>query len=114
MARLYADEDFDRSVVDQLRKFGHDVVTARKAGHAGQGILDPDVLAFAISQSRAVLTFNRRHFIRLHAIVRTHRGIIVCTRDQDATPLAGRIHQAILNSPSLDNQLIRIVRPGPP
>jgi hypothetical protein len=72
-----------------------------------------DVLAFAVAQGRAVLTFNRRHFIRLHALGSPHRGIIVCTRDDDSAALAARIHQAIPSVPSLDNHLLRVARPPP-
>jgi len=53
------------------------------------------VLAFAISQKRAVITFDRRHFIRLHQQVQTHSGIIVCTDDRDWIALAARVHQAL-------------------
>jgi hypothetical protein len=60
-----------------------------------------------------VLTFNRRHFIGLHALGSPHRGIIVCTRDDHSAALAARIHQAILLVPSLDNQLLRVTRPPP-
>lgn len=66
MALLYADENFDHPIVAQLRSLGHDVVTAQQAGQANQGIADPQVLSFATAQGRAVLTFNRRHFLRLH------------------------------------------------
>jgi hypothetical protein len=114
MAQLHADENFRQAVVLELRKFGHDVLTASEAGRAGKGINDSDVLAFAISQGRAVVTFNRRDFIRLHKMDPVHRGIIVCTNDKDSVALAQRIHQEILKSPILDNQLIRIVRPSIP
>jgi hypothetical protein len=114
MANLYADENFRLPVVLALRQLGHDVLTAREAGQAGQGIPDPDVLAFAISQRRAVLTQNRRHFIRLHRQTHTHCGIIVCTQDPDAVALARRIHQALASCPMLDNQLLRIIRPRSP
>lgn len=111
MARLYADEDFDFPVVEHLRRLGHDVLTSREAGHAGQKIADAEVLTFAIANGRAVVTFNRRDFIRLHRQVRPHRGIIVCTRDRDSAALASRIHMALSTSPTLDDQLIRITRP---
>jgi hypothetical protein len=45
MARLYADEGFPKPIVEELRKLGHDVVTAQEAGKAGQRIPDADVLA---------------------------------------------------------------------
>jgi hypothetical protein len=114
MARLYADENFDYPVVEQLRRLGHDVLTAQEAGQARQRIPDPAVLAFAITLSRAVLTFNRRHFIRLHTLVSPHCGIIVCSRDDDSTALAARIDRAILSVPTLDNHLLRVNRPAAP
>jgi len=112
MARLYADEDFSYPVVQRLRQLGHDICTAHEAGQADQGIKDEAVLAFAIATGRAVLTFNRRHFIRLHAEVLSHEGIIVCTRDDDVSALANRIHQQLQSVPTLQDQLLRINRPA--
>ena len=45
MARLYSDEDFSFPVVEELRKLGHDVLTAQEAGQSNQGISDSRVLA---------------------------------------------------------------------
>src|ERR671915_2234283 len=112
MARLYADEDFSYPVIQRLRQLGHDILTAHEAGQAGQSITDAAVLAFATAAGRAVLTFNRRHFIRLHAEVSSHAGIIVCTRDNDVAALADRIHQRLQDAPILLNQLLRINRPS--
>jgi predicted nuclease of predicted toxin-antitoxin system len=114
MAQLYADENFDYRVVAELRQRGQDVLTAQEAGQAGQKIPDADVLAFAVLQNRAVLTFNRRDFIRIHNSGQPHCGIIVCTDDKDVAALATRIHHALLNSPALKNQLLRIYRPRTP
>jgi hypothetical protein len=114
MAALYADEDFSLPVVQNLRQLGHDVLTAQEAGQADQGISDDLVLAFAASQQRAVLTFNRRDFIRLHQQGIPHFGVIACTRDPDVVALALRIHQAIAGCASLENQLIRVNRPPSP
>lgn len=111
MAQLYADENFSYPVVEHLRLHGHDVLTAQEAGQAQQGIPDPAVLAFAIARRRAVLTFNRGHFKRLHQLVRPHCGIIVCTRDDDVAALADRIHQATLGTPVLDDQLLVVNLP---
>jgi hypothetical protein len=101
-------------VVEELRKLGHDVLTAQEAGQAKQGVTDTAVLAFALARDRAVLAFNRRHFINLHRQVQNHFGIVVCTRDQDVQGLAQRIHQAIEGLSSLENQLLRINRPPVP
>ena len=51
MARLYADEQFPRIVVNLLRALGHDILTVQEAGKANQRIPDEDVLAFAISNN---------------------------------------------------------------
>src|SRR5688500_5950145 len=83
MAALYADEDFDFPVVGGLRRLGHDVLTALDAGQANQKIADPDVLAFATAAGRALLTRNRRHFVRLHRQGIAHAGIIACSPDND-------------------------------
>jgi hypothetical protein len=111
MARLYADEDFDYPVVVELRRLGHDVLTVTEAGQANQRTEDEDVLAFAVTQGRAILTFNRRDFRRLHRANPAHAGIVICTWDQDRFALGARIHEAVSNCPVLDAQLIRITRP---
>ncbi len=111
MAALYADEDFRQAAAEALRRLGYDVLTALQAGRANQGLSDYDQLLYAIVHARAILTCNRRHYIRLHRQVRPHCGIIVCTDDPDDDALAARIHQAILGRASLDNQLLRINRP---
>jgi hypothetical protein len=112
MAFLYADEDFSYLVVRRLRQLGHDLLTAQEAGQAGQGITDEAVLVFATAAGRAVVTFNRRHFIRLHSEVSSHAGIVVCTRDDDVLALADRIHQQLQQVSSLQDQLLRINRPA--
>ena len=87
-------------------------LTAHEAGQAGQSITDAVVLAFATAAGRAVVTFNRRHFVRLHAEVSSHAGIMVCTRDDDVLALADRIHQQLQSVPILQDQLLRINRPA--
>src|SRR5436305_12752613 len=111
MALLYADENFEYSVVIELRQLGHDVLRAQEAGQAGQTIPDPAVLVYATAAGRAVLTLNHRDFKRLHRQGVPHAGIISCTRDDDSAALAGRIHAAISALPGLDYQFVRIIRP---
>jgi predicted nuclease of predicted toxin-antitoxin system len=111
MARLYANENFPYQVVIALRALGHDVLTVQEAGNAGQGISDEEVLAFAIRHNRAVVTINRRDFIRLHRQQPDHAGIIVCTQDANTEGQAERIHQAIISVDTLTGQLLRVNRP---
>lgn len=112
MARLYANENFPREVVLALRALGHDVLTTLEAGKANQRTPDDQVLAFATENGRAVLTLNRREFIRLGQGRRDHGGIIVCTQDPDTARQAGRIHEAIVHLESLKGELIRVNRPS--
>jgi predicted nuclease of predicted toxin-antitoxin system len=112
MARLYADEHFPLGITQYLRQLGHDVLTVQDAGQAGQKISDPEVLLFAIAQNRAVITQNRKDFIRLHRLQPEHTGIIVCTFDANWEALADRIDKAIGAEASLQDQLIRVVRPS--
>jgi hypothetical protein len=111
VARLYADEDFPFPVVEELRRLGHDVVTLQERGFGGQGVPDPDVLAMATAEDRAVLTRNRRHFFRLHAATPGHAGIIACTQDANFVAQAGRIDAAIATAGDLHGQLVRVNRP---
>jgi predicted nuclease of predicted toxin-antitoxin system len=109
--RLYADENFPRASVEALRVLGHDVVTAAEAGHANLATPDEDVLAFATAERRAVVTLNRRDFIRLSRISE-HHGIIVCTANPDHLDLAKRIHLELEKRTELRDELVRINRPG--
>jgi hypothetical protein len=111
MARLYANENFPLPVVEEPRRRGHDVLTTQEAGRAGIAAPDSEVLADARAQNRAVLTFNRLHFIRLHAAQSQHAGIIVCTFDPDFAGLAHRIDAALSDPLNLAGRLVRIYRP---
>ena len=111
MARLYANENFPMPVVKALRRVGHNVLTTREVGTSGQAASDEEVLGFARSKSRAVLTFNRKHFIRLHSIRLDHSGIVVCTFAPDFEGQASRIHEALKSREQLSGQLVRVNRP---
>jgi uncharacterized protein with PIN domain len=108
MIKLYADENFRQPAVAQLRQLGYDVLTCYEAGQANQGLSDEEVLAFATQQQRAVITYNRKHFIKLHHRLKLHAGIIVCAEDRNDQQLAYRVHRQLITHTSLDNQLIRI------
>lgn len=111
MARLHADENFPLPVVEELRRLGHDVQTAREAGQADQRVPDAAVLAFATADGRAVLTLNRRDFVHLHRQGAAHAGIIACTLDPDFAGQAARIASALAGVSNLRGQLIRVNRP---
>jgi predicted nuclease of predicted toxin-antitoxin system len=112
MARFYADEQFPFQVVELLRNLGHDVLTVQEAGNANQRIPDDQVLAFAISQERSMLTINRIDFIRLHRHDNEHFGIVVCTNNRNWEQFAARVDDAVKAEESLRGKLIRVLRPS--
>jgi hypothetical protein len=83
---------------------------------ANQRVPDEEVLAFATAQGRAVLTYNRRDFTRLHIHSPIHAGIIVCTAmtTVDADEQAKRIHRQLISAQDLSGQLLRVTRPQKP
>ncbi len=111
MARLYANENFPFPVVEILRQLGHDVLTIEETGRAERAESDEEILAFAKTENRIVLTLNRVHFIRLHKKNANHKGIITCTFDPNFTALAQRIHLALKSRSDFLGQLLRINRP---
>jgi predicted nuclease of predicted toxin-antitoxin system len=107
---LYADEQFPLPVVKILRTLGHDVLTVQEANKAEQKIPDNEVLSYAISLNRAVLTLNRHDFIRLHKQNTQHQGIIICKSNSDWEQIAQRIHETVITFESLSGQLVRVNR----
>ena len=113
MARCYSNENFPHHVVRELRELGHDVLTSLDAGQANRRIPDDEVLAFAATESRVLLTQNRRDFLRLHNFGKIpHFGIVLCTADEDFAGQAHRIHDALTRAcGDLRNMLVRVNRP---
>lgn len=112
MAQLLADENFPLPVTQELRALGHDVVTLRDLARSDQRLPDEAVLQLANEQGRAVLTLNRRHFVRLHRDISDHSGIVVCSLDLDFAGQARRIAEVLDAAASITGKLFRINRPG--
>jgi Domain of unknown function (DUF5615) len=90
---LYADEDFAFPVTVELRRLGHDVVTAQDDGR--RATPDLEILARAHSLGRVVLTHNRGDFKHLHEQGADHSGIVSATQDTDFDALAQRINNSL-------------------
>ena len=114
MARFYTDENFPLAVVLELRRLGHDVVTVHETGKANRTTPDTEILEFATSEGRVVLTLNRKHFIRLHTTRPNHAGIVVCTPDADFKGQVQRIHALVALHDHLSGVLLRVNRPAAP
>ena len=113
MALLYSNENFPLPAVIELRRLGHDVLTTQETGKSDQAMPDEEVLAFAAAQRRAVVTLNRKHFVKLHQRSPRHAGIVVRTVDVDFMALAARIHAAVSREADLAGKLIRVNRSTP-
>jgi len=82
---LYFDEDSsNRAVVKSLRAEGYDVLSTYEAGNGGYS--DWKQLEFAISEERALFSFNRGDFKQIHKNCwerRTHHfGIILAVQQR--------------------------------
>ena len=110
--RLYADEDFtSKRAVEELRRLGHDVLTAQEDGRRAAS--DENLLARAHELGRVVVTFNGRHFMRLHGQGNPHSGIISATQDPGKhLEIAARVHAA-LDGMQPGCWHIRVNRPNP-
>jgi predicted nuclease of predicted toxin-antitoxin system len=109
---FYADENFPLDVVAELRRLGHDVLTAFDDGRANQKVSDEKVLERATELGRTVLTINRIDFKRLHKTTENHSGIVICTFDADFVGQAQRIDAACKDLMEINNQLVRVYRPS--
>lgn len=112
MARLYANENFPLPVIEELRRPGHDVLTTLDAGNANRALPDEEVLAFAIRENRALLTMNRRHFLRLAERHPDHAGLILCTFDSDFIRQAQANHSSVGTDERLGGVVLRVNRPS--
>jgi hypothetical protein len=78
---VFTDETISPRLGIDMRGRGYDVVSCRDTGRNNLSISDEDQLTFAMSQGRAIYTFNYPDFVALdsqwHAAGRSHAGIIV-------------------------------------
>jgi Domain of unknown function (DUF5615) len=110
--KFYADENFALAVVVELRKLGHDVLTAFEDEKANQKIPDDNVLTRASELGRAVLTINRKDFKKLHETNNSHAGIFICTFDADFVGQANRINATCEEITETKGLLVKIYRPS--
>jgi len=64
MIKLYLDEDVHKKIASSLRLRGYDVVSAHEVQN--QSLPDYQQLQYAISEQRAIFTFNVGDFDELH------------------------------------------------
>jgi len=76
---FYFDEHVQLGLAEAMRARGVDILTTQEAGNTG--LDDRRQLVFATENRRSLLSYNTRHFAKLHNqwmnIQRPHRGLIL-------------------------------------
>jgi alpha-amylase/alpha-mannosidase (GH57 family) len=100
--KLYLNEHLSPRLVTQLRRYGFDATSSQAANMLSEA--DDQQLALAVSQQRALVTFNVSDFARLHekylADGKEHWGIILSTEEWISVLLHRLLR--LLNSVSAD------------
>src|SRR3989344_9024648 len=112
-ASCYVDECLGGIFVQELRKNGFTVRTAKEEGLVGAK--DNDVLTTAICLKSVLITIDKRTFLDdSEAKSREHYGIIIITKQLDATNSAAAAREVIklfLNTYAKDewkNQVVKL------
>ena len=113
MTRFLVDEDLPRSLAHLLRTEGLDAEDVRDVGLRGK--TDSEVLQYAVSQDRALVTADLDFANLLTVPLGSHRGIVVARLPNElpVTHVNGAIVEAIraLSEGDLSGALV-IVEPG--
>jgi predicted nuclease of predicted toxin-antitoxin system len=80
--KFYLDANLSNRIAERLRQRGYDTVSAQEVGNIARS--DPEQLAYATAERRALVTMDICHFIKLSrdaiASQKPHAGIILCPR----------------------------------
>ena len=106
--KLYLNEHLSPRLAEQLRQYGFDVTSTLESEMDEAN--DPVQLAYAVSQQRAIVTFNHKDFAPLHdqymAEEQEHWGIILST-EESISILRHRLLRLLnsLSAEDLKNQI---------
>ena len=85
--KLYLNEHLSPRLATQLRSYGFDVTSSHGASMLSSD--DSDQFALAVSEERAIVTFNFSDYVELHeryiADAKQHWGIILSTEERTGT-----------------------------
>ena len=109
MIRLYLDEDVHKQVALALRLRGYDVVSVHELEK--WNLADEEQLEFAAHDNRAIFTFNRGDFAKIHekwiSSAKNHCGIIT-SKQLTLSETIHRLNKLLFakKSEEIKNQLI--------
>lgn len=100
--KLYLNEHLSPRLAEQLRRYGFDAVSSQEAAMLSHD--DAEQLVWAVTQERAIVTFNVSDFMTLHeeyqADRKEHFGILLSTAE--TVPVLLHRLLRLLNSLSAD------------
>lgn len=105
MARisLYLDEHIQSALGESLRARGVDILTTQEARNIG--VEDVDQLLFASQNNRSLLSYNKRHFAKIHSdwisTKRSH-GVIILSDQLPAGIVLRRLMRLYFSLTSAD------------
>ncbi len=108
MARFLTDINFPLPIVRRLRRLGHDVVTLQELQGTSRPqvtLSDGEVLRLSAEKGRAVLTLDF-DFVAVHKGQRGHKGIVICTADDDGKRQAKSIDATVKANLPLNGKLL--------
>jgi hypothetical protein len=108
MAKLIARDDFPLPVIEELRRFGHDVVTV-PSGALRSAPLDPAApLRSPDARRRIWLSLDPDQSASAHRAAPGHSGIVSVKPGKNYAGLAQRIHDALKAHARISRQLILV------
>jgi len=108
VAKLVARDDFPLSVIEELRRFGHDVVTVPDDG-AARGMplsLSPAPPRSPDARRRIWLSLDPDRSADAHRAAPDHSGIVAVKPGKNYAGLAQRIHDTLKAHARISRQLI--------
>jgi predicted nuclease of predicted toxin-antitoxin system len=110
MTLLLANEQVSFRLVDLLKDAELDILTINDLGKDDQRFPDEDVLTLAHLPGRAVITFDRRDYSKLHQQGIAHSGIILCKHNMPINLLAHEIMVLAQSGEDISNKVVRIIQ----
>ena len=111
MTRLFADENIPPRIVQGLQNHGVDIITTTDAQLDNRKTSDPDILAYASGVGRAVITFDRGDYKKLHQQSNAHSGIILLKQNMPLPMLIEKVAALALSQADLSGKVHRVIQP---
>jgi predicted nuclease of predicted toxin-antitoxin system len=93
--KFVVDESTGQSVVDELRRLGHDVISIQEIF---PGLDDPPILDIAVNDTRIVITNDKDFGELVHRCGLPHAGVVLFRLDDERAANRVRMMREVLRS----------------